>query len=75
MLYIVMMTKEQVHDLTTAVRQSNISDLWSSYHVSFSILSQFVSLFFVYSIFNTQLLVSYFFLLLSVDLTKHEICF
>ena len=74
-LYIVMMTKEQVHDLTTAVRQSNISDLWSSYHVSFSILSQFVSLFFVYSIFNTQLLVSYFFLLLSVDLTKHEICF
>ena len=74
-LYNVMMTKEQVHDLTTAVRQSNISDLWSSYHVSFSILSQFVSLFFVYSIFNTQLLVSYFFLLLSVDLTKHEICF
>ena len=71
----VMMTKEQVHDLTTAVRQSNISVLVSSYHVSFSILSQFVSLFFVYSIFNTQLLVSYFFLLLSVDLTKHEICF
>ena len=60
-LYYVMMTKEQVHDLTTAVRQSNISDLDSSYHVSFSILSQFVSLFFVYSIFNTQLLVSYFF--------------
>ena len=75
MLYFVMMTKEQVHDLTTAVRQSNIFYLWSSYHVSFSILSQFVSLFFVYSIFNTQLLVSYFFLLLSVDLTKHEICF
>ena len=74
-LYYVMMTKEQVHDLTTAVRQSNISKLWSSYHVSFSILSKFVSLFFVYSIFNTQLLVSYFFLLLSVDLTKHEICF
>ena len=74
-LYYVMMTKEQVHDLTTAVRQSNISDLVSDYHVSFSILSQFVSLFFVYSIFNTQLLVSYFFLLLSVDLTKHEICF
>ena len=71
----VMMTKEQVHDLTTAVRQSNISVLWSLYHVSFSILSQFVSLFFVYSIFNTQLLVSNFFLLLSVDLTKHEICF
>ena len=60
-LYEVMMTKEQVHDLTTAVRQSNISNLDSSYHVSFSILSQFVSLFFVYSIFNTQLLVSYFF--------------
>ena len=57
-LYNVMMTKEQVHDLTTAVRQSNISYLESSYHVSFSILSQFVSLFFVYSIFNTQLLVS-----------------
>ena len=71
----VMMTKEQVHDLTTAVRQSNISVLVSFYHVSFSILSQFVSLFFVYSIFNTQLLVSNFFLLLSVDLTKHEICF
>ena len=60
-LYNVMMTKEQVHDLTTAVRQSNISELESDYHVSFSILSQFVSLFFVYSIFNTQLLFSYFF--------------
>ena len=58
-VYDVVMTKEQVHDLTTAVRQSNISYLWSSYHVSFSILSQFVSLFFVYSIFNTRF--SYFF--------------
>ena len=33
----VKMTKKQVNDLTEAVRQTKISDLWSSYHVSFAI--------------------------------------
>ena len=48
----VKMTPQQVMDLTTAVQQhGNITTLWSSYHVSFPILSQFVSLFFVYSLF------------------------
>ena len=48
----VKMTPQQVKDLTAAVQQhGNISNLLSSYHVSFQILSQFVSLFFVYSLF------------------------
>ena len=48
----VKMTLQQVMDLTTAVQQhDNITELKSSYHVSFPILSQFVSLFFVYSLF------------------------
>ena len=48
----VKMTPQQVMDLTTAVQQhGNITRLWSSYHVSFPILTQFVSLFFVYSLF------------------------
>ena len=48
----VKMTPQQVMDLTTVVQQhGNITTLWSSYHVSFPILSQFVSLFFVYSLF------------------------
>ena len=48
----VKMTPQQVMDLTTAVQQhDNITLLLSSYHVSFPILSQFVSLFFVYSLF------------------------
>ena len=48
----VKMTPQQVMDLTTAVQQhSNITELWTDYHVSFPILSQFVSLFFVYSLF------------------------
>ena len=48
----VKMTPQQVMDLTTAVQQhGNIIVLLSDYHVSFPILSQFVSLFFVYSLF------------------------
>ena len=37
-LYGVKMTKEQENDLTTAVRQSNISTLRTEYHVSFVLL-------------------------------------
>ena len=48
----VKMTPQQVMDLSSAIKQhGNITDVWSSYHVSFPILSQFVSLFFVYSLF------------------------
>ena len=48
----VKMTPQQVMDLSSAIKQrGNITDLQSSYHVSFPILSQFVSLFFVYSLF------------------------
>ena len=48
----VKMTPQQVMDLSSAIKQhSNITELYSSYHVSFPILSQFVSLFFVYSLF------------------------
>ena len=48
----VKMTPQQVKDLTSAIKQhGNITELVSSYHVSFPILSQFVSLFFVYSLF------------------------
>ena len=48
----VKMTPQQVKDLSSAIKQhSNITTLVSSYHVSFPILSQFVSLFFVYSLF------------------------
>ena len=48
----VKMTPQQVMDLSSAIKQhSNITLLRSSYHVSFPILSQFVSLFFVYSLF------------------------
>ena len=57
-LYRVKMTPQQVMDLTTVVQQhdnitglGNITLLLSSYHVSFPILPQFVSLFFVYSLF------------------------
>ena len=51
-LWGVKMTPQQVMNLTSAVQQhGNITELWSSYHVSFPILSQFVSLFFVYSLF------------------------
>ena len=52
MLEGVKMTPQQVMNLTSAVQQhGNITLLVSSYHVSFPILSQFVSLFFVYSLF------------------------
>ena len=47
----VKMTPQQVMDLSAIKQHSNITELWSSYHVSFPILSQFVSLFFVYSLF------------------------
>ena len=48
----VKMTPQQVKDLSSVIKQhSNITRLDSSYHVSFPILSQFVSLFFVYSLF------------------------
>ena len=48
----VKMTPQQVMNLTSAIKQhGNITELWSDYHVSFPILSQFVSLFFVYSLF------------------------
>ena len=48
----VKMTPQQVMNLTSAVQQhGNITTLYSSYHVSFPILSQFVSLFFAYSLF------------------------
>ena len=39
--YGVKMTKKQVNDLSEAVRQTKVSELWSDYHVSFVI---FVSL-------------------------------
>ena len=38
LLYGVKMTKEQANDLTAAVRQSNISELGTEYHVSFVLL-------------------------------------
>ena len=48
----VKMTPQQVKDLSSAIKQrSNITVLVSDYHVSFPILSQFVSLFFVHSLF------------------------
>ena len=48
----VKMTPQQVMDLTSAIKQrGNNTELLSEYHVSFPILSQFVSLFFVYSLF------------------------
>ena len=51
-LFYVKMTPQQVMDLSSAIKQhGNITHLESSYHVSFPILSQFVSLFFVYSLF------------------------
>ena len=48
----VTMTPQQVMDLSSAIKQhGNNTALVSSYHVSFPILSQFVSLLFVYSLF------------------------
>ena len=47
----VKMTPQQVMDLSAIKQHGNITVLWSSYHVSFPVLSQFVSLFFVYSLF------------------------
>ena len=51
-LFDVKMTPQQVMDLSSAIKQrGNITILLSPYHVSFPILSQFFSLFFVYSLF------------------------
>ena len=51
-LHGVKMTPQQVMDLSSAIQQhGNITWLRSEYHVSLPILSQFVSLFFVYSLF------------------------
>ena len=48
----VKMTPQQVMNLTSAIKQhGNIIELLSFYHVSFPILSQFVSFFFIYSLF------------------------
>ena len=71
----VKMTPQQVRDLTAAVQQhGNISNLLSSYHVRYPILSHFVSLFFFYSFFSTQLLPLAIFLSLSfLYSTKHKI--
>ena len=77
MLEGVKMTPQQVMNLTSAVQQhGNITLLVSSYHVSFPILSQFVSLFFVYSLFLLSSCLSPFsFLCHFLHLTKHEIYF
>ena len=72
----VKMTPQQVRDLTAAVQQhGNITNLLSSYHVRYPILSHFVSLFFFYSFFfSTQLLPFAIFLSLSfLYSTKHKI--
>ena len=76
-LYGVKMTPQQVMNLTSAVQQhGNITELQSSYHVSFPILSQFVSLFFVYSLFLLSSCLSPFsFLCHFYTRKKHEICF
>ena len=51
-LYGVKMTPQQVMNLSSAVHQhGNITRLRSSYHVRFPVLSKFVSLFFIYSLF------------------------
>ena len=73
----VKMTPQQVMNLTSAIKQhGNITELLSSYHVSFPILSQFVSLFFVYSLFLLSSCLSPFsFPFLFLYSTKHEICF
>ena len=48
----VKMTPQQVMNLTEAIKhRGKITELWSDYHVSFPILSQFVSLFFIYNLF------------------------
>ena len=73
----VKMTPQQVMDLSSAIKQhGNITYLGSSYHVSFPILSQFVSLFFVYSLFLLSSCLSPFsFLCHFLYSTKHEIYF
>ena len=73
----VKMTPQQVKDLTSAIKQhGNITELVSSYHVSFPILSQFVSLFSVNSLFLLSSCLSPFsFLCHFLHLTKHEIYF
>ena len=54
-LWSVKMTPQQVMNLTEAIKQhGNNTHLLSSYHVSFSILSQFVSLFFLFKFISSQ---------------------
>ena len=76
-LELVKMTPQQVMDLSSAIKQhGNITYLESEYHVSFPILSQFVSLFFVYSLFLLSSCLSPFsFLCHFLYSTKHEIYF
>ena len=75
-LYCVKMTPQQVMDLSSAIKQhGNITDLLSSYHVSFPILSQFVSILCLQFI-STQLLPFAIFLSLSfLYSTKPDIYF
>ena len=78
-LYNVKMTSQQVMDLTAPIQQhGNNTELYSFYHVSFPILSQFVSLFFILSsqFSSSNLLPFAIFLSLSfLYSTKREICF
>ena len=76
-LYRVKMTPQQVMNLTSAIKQhGNITTLLSSYHVSFPILSQFVSFILCLQFISTQLLPFAIFLSLSfLYSTKHEIYF
>ena len=73
-LWRVKMTPQQVKDLTSAIKQhSNSTYLVSSYHVSFPILSQFVSLFFVYTVYFYSVLAFrhfFFFLIFILDKTR-----
>ena len=50
LLYGVKMTSQQVMNLSSAVQHGNITKLYSSYHVSFPILSQFV-LYFLFTVY------------------------
>ena len=73
----VKMTPQQVMDLTSAIKQhGHITKLGSDYHVSFPILSQFVSSILCLQFISTQLLpFAIFFSLSFLYSTKHDICF
>ena len=73
-LWSVKMTPRQVMDMSEALLQpDNITHLLSSYHVSFSILSQFVSLFFLYSLFLLSPCLRHFpfFVIFILDKTRY----